>query len=105
MRLCLVLLDLACSPVPLLSSADDLIPEESPEVQGALKRLADKERYDRIFRIRRAVQCSISHRLLPKQEWTKPEEDIPYLLPVIKLIEAEMKEKDALDTLAVHKSH
>ncbi|KAG8168471.1 hypothetical protein KVR01_001220 [Diaporthe batatas] len=85
--------------------ADDLIPEESPEVQTALKRLGDKERYDRIFRIRRAVQCSISHKLLPKQEWTKPEEDTPYLLPLIKLVEAELKEKDALDTLTVHKSH
>lgn len=91
--------------MPLPSSADDLIPEESPEVQTALGRLAEKERYDRIFRIRRAVQCSISHKLLPKQEWTKPEEDTPYLLPLIKLVEAELKEKDALDTLIVHKSH
>lgn len=71
--------------------ADDLIAEESPEVQLALKRLSPKEAYDRVFRMRRAVQvcnssygtlcwilirgqCSIAHQLLPKNEWTKPSE-------------------------------
>lgn len=37
-------------------SADDLIPEESPEMQLALKRLSPKEAYDRVFRMRRAFQ-------------------------------------------------
>lgn len=37
-------------------SADDLIPEESPQVQLALKRLSPKEAYDRVFRMRRAFQ-------------------------------------------------
>ncbi|RDH34198.1 ubiquinol-cytochrome C reductase complex 14kD subunit-domain-containing protein [Aspergillus welwitschiae] len=54
--------------------ADDLIPEENDVVQKALKRLPPKEAYDRIFRIRRAFQCSISHTLLPAAEQTKPEE-------------------------------
>lgn len=83
-------------------SADDLIPEESETVQTALARLDSKERYDRIFRIRRAVQCSISHKLLPKAEWTKEAEDGPYLLPLIKIIEAEEAEKAALDTMTVY---
>ncbi|KUI72892.1 Cytochrome b-c1 complex subunit 7 [Cytospora mali] len=85
--------------------ADDLIPEENPTVQTALGRMSEKDRYDRIFRIRRAVQCSIAHKLLPKAEWTKPEEDAPYLAPLIKIIEAEIKEKEDLDTMTVHKSH
>ncbi|KAJ4396422.1 Cytochrome b-c1 complex subunit 7 [Gnomoniopsis smithogilvyi] len=85
--------------------ADDLIPEESETVQTALARLDAKARYDRIFRIRRAVQCSISHKLLPKAEWTKPDEDTPYLVPLIRLIEAEAKEKEALDTMTVYKKH
>ncbi|ROV94541.1 hypothetical protein VMCG_08204 [Cytospora schulzeri] len=84
--------------------ADDLIPEESPTVQTALARMSEKDRYDRIFRIRRAVQLSIAHKLLPKAEWTKAEEDTPYLAPLIQLIEAEQKEREALDTLTVHKS-
>lgn len=48
--------------------------EERESVQIALKRLSSKESYDRIYRIRRAVQCSYQHKLLPKSEWTKPEE-------------------------------
>lgn len=40
----------------------------------ALKRLPAKESYDRVYRLRRAFQCSITHKLLPKEEWTKPEE-------------------------------
>lgn len=91
--------------LPPINRADDLIPEESETVQSALSRLDAKERYDRIFRIRRAVQCSISHKLLAKNEWTKPEEDVPYLLPLIKVIEAEGSEKEALDTMTVYKKH
>lgn len=91
--------------LPPTHRADDLIPEESETVQSALARLDAKERYDRIFRIRRAVQCSVSHKLLAKNEWTKPEEDIPYLLPLIKVIEAEASEKEALDTMTVYKKH
>lgn len=43
-------------------------------MQIALKRLSAKESYDRIYRIRRSVQCSYQHKLLPKDQWTKPEE-------------------------------
>lgn len=82
-----------------------MIPEESETVQTALARLDDKTRYDRIFRIRRAVQCSITHKLLPKNEWTTQEEDTPYLLPLIKVIEAESSEREALDTMTVYKKH
>lgn len=102
---------ISCPPVPFRprpltpDRADDLIPEESETVQTALARLDSKERYDRIFRIRRAVQCSIAHKLLPKNEWTKPQEDIPYLLPLIKTIEAEASEREALDTMTVYKKH
>ncbi len=41
--------------------ADDLIPEESPEAQLALKRLSPKEAYDRVFRMRRAFQVHPTH--------------------------------------------
>merc|ERR1712113_537576 len=59
--------------------ADDLIPEESEIVLLALKRLPPKESYDRVFRLRRAFQCSLAHQLLPIEEQTKPDEDKPYL--------------------------
>ncbi|KAL1296868.1 hypothetical protein AAFC00_004485 [Neodothiora populina] len=83
--------------------ADDLIPEESDVVLLALKRLPPKEAYDRVFRMRRAFQCSISHQLLPKAEQTKPEEDYPYLSPIIKEIEQERRERLDLDAMVVNK--
>ncbi|KAF2461582.1 ubiquinol-cytochrome c reductase subunit 7 [Lineolata rhizophorae] len=81
--------------------ADDLIPEETPIVQQALKRLPPKEAYDRVFRMRRAFQCSLTHQLLPKEEQTKSEDDVPYLSPLIAEIEAEIKERKDLDALIV----
>ncbi|KAE8453035.1 Cytochrome b-c1 complex subunit 7 [Mollisiaceae sp. DMI_Dod_QoI] len=81
--------------------ADDLIPEESETVLLALKRLPPKEAYDRVFRLRRAFQCSVAHQLLPKDQHTKPEEDVAYLSPIIKQIEAEAKERDDLESLSI----
>ncbi|RAH61884.1 ubiquinol-cytochrome c reductase complex 14 kDa protein [Aspergillus piperis CBS 112811] len=83
--------------------ADDLIPEENDVVQKALKRLPPKEAYDRVFRIRRAFQCSISHTLLPASEQTKPEEDVEYLSPIIREIEKEKQEREDLDALVVRR--
>ncbi|KAJ9642451.1 Cytochrome b-c1 complex subunit 7 [Coniosporium apollinis] len=83
--------------------ADDLIPEESETVLLALKRLPPKEAYDRVFRMRRAFQLSLSHQLLPKEEQTKPEEDTPYLTPLIQEIEAELKEREDLEAMVVKK--
>ncbi|KAI9752603.1 MAG: hypothetical protein M4579_005551 [Chaenotheca gracillima] len=82
---------------------DDLIPEESETVQLALKRLPPKEAYDRVFRLRRAFQCSIAHQLLPKEQQTPPEQDYPYLLPIIQEIEAESRERDDLESMSVKK--
>ncbi|KAK0256767.1 Cytochrome b-c1 complex subunit 7, mitochondrial [Friedmanniomyces endolithicus] len=65
--------------------ADDLIPEESESVQLALKRLPPKEAYDRVFRMRRAFQ------------------DISYLEPIIKEIEAERTEREDLESMIIKK--
>jgi len=83
--------------------ADDLIPEESENVLLALKRLPQKEAYDRVFRLRRAFQCSLAHQLLPKEQQTKPEEDYPYLSPIIQQVEAEAKERDDWDAAVVQR--
>lgn len=56
------------------SRADDLIVEENEDVLKALKRLPPQEAYDRVYRLRRAMQCSSTAKILPKSEWTKPEE-------------------------------
>ncbi|EXJ86161.1 ubiquinol-cytochrome c reductase subunit 7 [Capronia coronata CBS 617.96] len=83
--------------------ADDLIPEENDTVQLALKRLSPKESYDRVFRLRRAFQCSLAHQLLPLEEQTKPEEDYKYLSPIIAEIEAELKERADLESVIVER--
>ncbi|KAI1269990.1 cytochrome b-c1 complex subunit 7 [Xylariaceae sp. FL1019] len=85
--------------------ADDLIVEENETVLAALKRLPPQQSYDRVYRLRRALQCSVSHKLLPKDQWTKPEEDVPYLSPIIAQLEAAEAEKEALDTMTIVKNH
>ncbi|KAI4148958.1 MAG: hypothetical protein LQ340_004852 [Diploschistes diacapsis] len=83
--------------------ADDLIPEENDTVLLALKRLPPKEAYDRVYRLRRAFQCSLTHHLLPPDQQTKPEEDRLYLTPLIKEIEAEKKEREDLEVMVPKK--
>ncbi|KAI3326029.1 14 kDa subunit of cytochrome bd ubiquinol oxidase [Xylariaceae sp. AK1471] len=85
--------------------ADDLIVEEDENVLKAIHRLPPKEAYDRVYRLRRAVQCSATHKLLPKDQWTKPEEDVPYLTPILEQIRAAQSEKTALDSMTLIKSH
>ena len=47
---------------------DDLIAEESDVVQTALRRLDEKESYDRVYRLLTASQLSLSAQILPKNE-------------------------------------
>lgn len=82
---------------------DDLLQEESDVGQTALRRLPEDESYARIFRIVRAHQLELTHHLLPKTQWLKPEEDHPYLLPYLLEAEAAAKEKEELDNLELAK--
>ncbi|KAI1826015.1 cytochrome b-c1 complex subunit 7 [Xylaria intraflava] len=85
--------------------ADDLISEENEVVLQAIKRLPPQEAYDRVYRLRRAVQCSVTHKLLPKDQWTKPDEDVHYLSPIIAEIRAAEKEKENLDAMTLAKKN
>lgn len=58
---------------------DDLVPETHPVVQEALKRLSDKELYDRTFRLVRASELHFKHETLPKEHQPTTEEDVRYL--------------------------
>jgi ubiquinol-cytochrome c reductase subunit 7 len=53
---------------------EDLISEESEVMQTAIRRLPAKDTYERVFRFATAVQLSLSHHLLPKDQWLKPED-------------------------------
>ncbi|KAJ7109174.1 cytochrome b-c1 complex subunit 7 [Mycena epipterygia] len=80
---------------------DDLLIEERPEVQKALARLTPRQAYDRAYRIKRASQADVLHAPLPREHWTKPEEDVRYLLPHVIEVENEIKERAKWDTLTV----
>ncbi|KAK9878797.1 hypothetical protein WA026_003635 [Henosepilachna vigintioctopunctata] len=71
---------------------DDLLDEDITEVKEALKRLDPKIRNERNFRILRAIQLSIQKEYLPRNEWTKLENDILYLQPIIKQVKEEQEE-------------
>ncbi|WFD27003.1 Cytochrome b-c1 complex subunit 7 [Malassezia nana] len=82
---------------------EDLIVEENQQMQKALSRLSESESYDRVYRFRRAVQCSILQRDLPKEQWTKLEEDNSYVTPLLEEIQAADDERAAWDTMKVVK--
>ena len=55
---------------------DDIISEEPEIIEAALKRLSEKEQFDRAFRLRRAVQLHVRGEKLPKEEQIPAHEDI-----------------------------
>lgn len=52
---------------------DDTILEDG-DVKVALQRLPENQYNDRVFRIKRALDLSMKHQILPKDQWTKYEE-------------------------------
>ncbi|KYN40392.1 Cytochrome b-c1 complex subunit 7 [Trachymyrmex septentrionalis] len=73
---------------------DDLMNDQRhPDVAEALRRLPQEVLDQRNFRIIRAMQLSACHRILPKEQWTKYEEDVDYLTPYLDEIEKENEEK------------
>ncbi|KAI8983096.1 cytochrome b-c1 complex subunit 7 [Pilobolus umbonatus] len=87
---------------------DDLIAEESPLVKEALRRLEisdPRAAYDRAYRIRIAQQLSLSHQLLPKDQWVTANQDVRYLQPLIDEVAAENAEREAFDNIKVAARH
>ncbi|RCK54400.1 Cytochrome b-c1 complex subunit 7 [Candida viswanathii] len=80
---------------------NDLLLEETPVMQTALKRLPDDLSYSRNYRILTAHQLALSHHLLPAGKGVKPEEDTHYLIPYILEAEKEAFEKAELDNIEV----
>lgn len=52
---------------------DDTINEDT-DVKEAIRRLPEPVYNDRMFRIKRALDLSMKHQILPKDQWTKYEE-------------------------------
>ena len=53
---------------------EDLYMEEDVDVREAIRRLPEKEQQLRLFRLKRALDLSLKHSLLPKEQWTTPEQ-------------------------------
>lgn len=72
---------------------DDLLYEDA-DVKEALRRLPQKLIDERNYRILRATQLSIQKSILPKNEWTKLEEDVLYLTPIVDEVKKERAERE-----------
>ncbi|XP_017310320.1 cytochrome b-c1 complex subunit 7 [Ictalurus punctatus] len=72
---------------------DDTI-YENPDVKEAIRRLPERAYNDRMFRIKRALDLSMKQQILPKEQWTKFEEDMPYLEPYLKEVVRERTEME-----------
>ncbi|XP_061787041.1 cytochrome b-c1 complex subunit 7 [Nerophis lumbriciformis] len=67
---------------------------EDADVKEAVRRLPERVSNDRIFRIKRALDLSMKHQILPKDQWTQYEQDEHYLMPYLDEVIRERKEKE-----------
>ncbi|XP_068189131.1 cytochrome b-c1 complex subunit 7 [Antennarius striatus] len=72
---------------------DDIL-YENADVKEALKRLPVDQYDARTFRIKRALDLSMKHQILPKNQWTTFEEDSAYLKPYLEEVIRERKERE-----------
>ena len=72
---------------------DDTI-HENDDVKEAIRRLPENLYNDRVFRIKRALDLSMRQQILPKEQWTKYEEDKFYLEPYLKEVIQERRERE-----------
>ncbi|XP_042291532.1 cytochrome b-c1 complex subunit 7 [Thunnus albacares] len=72
---------------------DDTVYEDA-DVKEALRRLPENLYNERMFRMKRALDLSMKQQILPKDQWTKYEEDVSYLSPYLDEVIRERKEKE-----------
>ncbi|XP_050428752.1 cytochrome b-c1 complex subunit 7 [Adelges cooleyi] len=72
---------------------DDIL-QENEDVKEALRRIPTKKFDERTFRLIRAMQLELQKIQLPKEEWTKFEEDDRYLQPYLEEVIKEREEKE-----------
>lgn len=72
---------------------DDCLYEDE-DVTEAIRRLPRSVYDERNFRIMRALNLSMTKTILPKEQWTKYEDDTKYLEPYLKEVIKEREEKE-----------
>jgi len=68
---------------------------ETPDVQLALARLPKDVLSDRDDRIKQALVLNTAGDQLPRDQWTKAEEDLPYLAPYLAQVVQERRDREA----------
>ena len=66
---------------------------ENEDVKEAIRRLPAHLYDERNYRMIRALHLSMTKTILPKDQWTKYEEDYRYLEPYLKEVQKEREEK------------
>eukprot|EP00918_Siedleckia_nematoides_P082059 GHVU01179870.1.p1 GENE.GHVU01179870.1~~GHVU01179870.1.p1 ORF type:complete len:137 (+),score=7.33 GHVU01179870.1:48-413(+) len=66
---------------------------ETPDVEEAINRMPKYLQDERAFRICRALDLSNKKIMLPREEWTKFEEDERYMLPYLEQVWKEQTEQ------------
>ena len=74
---------------------DDILNDEDPMIIEALNRLPEEVRRAREKRLARAFDLSVNQKRLPREQWTKPEDDVAYLRPYVLWVRSEMEEVDS----------
>ena len=64
-------------------------------MEKAVERLPDEMKWERIYRIRRAMELQMKQRILPEEEWTKAHEDVRYLEPYLEQVKKETDQNNA----------
>ncbi|XP_024599181.1 cytochrome b-c1 complex subunit 7-like [Neophocaena asiaeorientalis asiaeorientalis] len=72
---------------------DDTI-YENDDVKEAIRKLPENLYNDSVFSIKRALDLTTRQQILPKEQWTKYEEDKFYLEPYLKEVIREKKERE-----------
>lgn len=68
---------------------------ENADVKEAIRRLPADVYDQRAFRMTRALHLSMTKTILPKEQWTKYEEDTKYLEPYLEEVIKEREEREA----------
>lgn len=68
-----------------------------PDVAEAVRRLPADVVDARNRRITLAFHCSLNKTYLPKEQWTKYEEDVKYLEPYLEEVKREKAEREAYE--------
>lgn len=71
--------------------------ESTPEVEEAIRRLPSDVFDARNKRIATAFHLSLNKIYLPKEQWTKYEDDVKYLEPYLEEVNRENAEKEAYE--------